>query len=78
MLCEIFLHVQKRRNQRVLILVLMEYALRGIHYESNKGHFSVLILVLMEYALRGVKALIERHAAVVLILVLMEYALREG
>ena len=36
----------------VLILILMEYALRGAHYTKRGGVTTVLILILMEYALR--------------------------
>ena len=44
----------RRRSQksyRVLILVLMEYALEGGKVFSAISRFAVLILVLMEYAL---------------------------
>ncbi len=55
MLCE--LEVGNRFEEeakKVLILVLMEYALREDCINSWKLYcYSVLILVLMEYALRG-------------------------
>ena len=38
----------------VLILVLMEYALREVRFSQNLGELTVLILVLMEYALRDI------------------------
>ena len=37
----------------VLILVLMEYALRAWQFDCNSDVLIVLILVLMEYALRA-------------------------
>ena len=60
----------------VLILVLMEYALRERIVRVFGNENDVLILVLMEYALRVLLDAAKKGAAVVLILVLMEYALR--
>ena len=60
----------------VLILVLMEYALRFIFRRNNSVCWRVLILVLMEYALRSEMQAITVFKRAVLILVLMEYALR--
>ena len=63
--------------EKVLILVLVEYALREL--ANLAGHsFStkVLILVLVEYALRGDCGLSYAYPGQVLILVLVEYALR--
>ncbi len=51
MLCELSLHLEEQQPF-VLILVLMEYALRGAFNNSNVSPKEVLILVLMEYALR--------------------------
>ncbi len=75
MLCEQMKRPKYLISILVLILVLMEYALRVYccHYIWRSN---VLILVLMEYALRdgcGSTILI----VIVLILVLMEYALRD-
>ena len=42
----------QRRRINVLILVLMEYALRVLNRISYQSFAGVLILVLMEYALR--------------------------
>ncbi len=60
----------------VLILVLVEYALREQlkQYLSERG--VVLILVLVEYALREFLQKSFEFAKNVLILVLVEYALR--
>ena len=43
------------RPQAVLILILMEYDLRGFKVVGDPRHFSqeVLILILMEYDLRA-------------------------
>ena len=65
----------------VLILVLMEYGLRG-HEDDHERRDAqlVLILVLMEYGLREERQLVrypQGHPQV-LILVLMEYGLRDG
>ena len=61
----------------VLILVLMEYALREPKKIARLTASQVLILVLMEYALRDGTTSSGHHIILVLILVLMEYALRE-
>ena len=62
----------------VLILVLMEYALRAWTHSVIGRNNHVLILVLMEYALReSVVSNAKYLSGYVLILVLMEYALRE-
>ena len=61
----------------VLILVLMEYGLRGFKNKYNDKVLGVLILVLMEYGLREDKRVLSLTSeAEVLILVLMEYGLR--
>ena len=60
----------------VLILVLMEYALREAAGLTISAEKVVLILVLMEYALREFLLYFFVFAWGVLILVLMEYALR--
>ena len=53
MLCEVnTIHVIQMNLCRVLILVLMEYALRETLNQAIKEAIKVLILVLMEYALR--------------------------
>ena len=63
----------------VLILVLMEDALRVYYVSGNQfDAMTVLILVLMEDALRVLLGEEMRRATTVLILVLMEDALREG
>ena len=64
------------RQRQVLILVLMEYALRDESYSHMYAALTVLILVLMEYALRGLRGFRLLTSVRVLILVLMEYALR--
>ena len=54
MLCEFVLATKEGKSIKVLILVLMEYALREIEIVHLKFPDNVvLILVLMEYALRG-------------------------
>ena len=79
MVCEtLLLQGRYGRSTQVLILVLMEYGLRGREdlLRLSLG-ICVLILVLMEYGLRELHML---HVKVsfggVLILVLMEYGLR--
>ena len=62
----------------VLILVLMEDALRDRQTTRYNTALSVLILVLMEDALRAVRRNRKQRGARVLILVLMEDALRES
>ena len=53
MLCEYAKRTQKQQPHQVLILVLMEDALRGRQGErQGNGRSPVLILVLMEDALR--------------------------
>ena len=52
MLCETLEHALKEVPNLVLILVLMEYALRVLGQGHRYGDLRVLILVLMEYALR--------------------------
>ena len=53
MLCEIVTDAGCCAIDKVLILVLMEYALReGTHKRNWRIRIGVLILVLMEYALR--------------------------
>ncbi len=53
MLCErSCTFAESRRKAQVLILVVMEYALRGRYRKPNWSHIVVLILVVMEYALR--------------------------
>ena len=64
----------------VLILVLMEYGLRGLGKNAGSSvSLLVLILVLMEYGLRALAGVRSRctDAGGVLILVLMEYGLRD-
>ena len=62
----------------VLILVLMEDALRALHaFPNRRCNRQVLILVLMEDALRVSMLNTIFDLAMVLILVLMEDALRE-
>ena len=79
MLCEYADHFQLNRLSEVLILVLMEYALRdNTTHERSLKRQSVLILVLMEYALRDSEKVATKWDKMVLILVLMEYALRES
>ena len=78
MVCELPLEELLEILQKVLILVLMEYGLRGgdnlLNQEKSR---KVLILVLMEYGLRApVEGEIWRINPSVLILVLMEYGLR--
>ncbi len=60
----------------VLILVVMEYALRVIRTVVSEVGVGVLILVVMEYALREVSIFSQICKFFVLILVVMEYALR--
>ena len=72
-----YLRSTRRKNTKVLILVLMEYGLRLadaqiVRYPSNH----VLILVLMEYGLRLSLQSPPKYVVAVLILVLMEYGLR--
>ena len=66
-------------NSPVLILVLLEYALKVCDAsEIENTFFTVLILVLLEYALKVVRD--EGGNIIgcrVLILVLLEYALKE-
>ena len=76
MLCDRRPSIQEDRRRAVLILVLMEYALRFVKATENTTSLGVLILVLMEYALRFSHLHRLINAAKVLILVLMEYALR--
>ena len=76
MLCEAIENEVLRLIEVVLILVLMEYALRGGQKPHPHPRTAVLILVLMEYALRGSKRNAMEIFRAVLILVLMEYALR--
>ncbi len=53
MVCEIVATVAlKRVYENVLILVLMEYGLRGFNSALETASEKVLILVLMEYGLR--------------------------
>ena len=59
----------------VLILVLLEYALRVYKTIVKANDTGVLILVLLEYALRD-NVLPFKKIIFVLILVLLEYALR--
>ena len=78
MLCEQGGSDESPRTAQVLILVLMEDALRGTQFWRVARYcYGVLILVLMEDALREYSKL-ERRAYIqaVLILVLMEDALR--
>ena len=76
MVCEQLLSSLWRPQVRVLILVLMEYGLRGKMAVLEERLESVLILVLMEYGLRAGYASPEGNASYnVLILVLMEYGL---
>ena len=44
------------QQNSVLILILMEYALRVVHRKCSFQRKSVLILILMEYALRVCKS----------------------
>ena len=61
----------------VLILVLMEYGLRGPKSRLCRVCSGVLILVLMEYGLRDfLYGILGNRVRNVLILVLMEYGLR--
>ena len=60
----------------VLILVLMEYGLRGCNILAIMVVSGVLILVLMEYGLRVKHKHQADRSRAVLILVLMEYGLR--
>ena len=55
MLCEPYLCCVETNETYVLILVLMEYALREEQQRILKHLSEVLILVLMEYALRETK-----------------------
>ena len=77
MVCERWGKGSPPRAYPVLILVLMEYGLRGDGDRSPiLQHPYVLILVLMEYGLRAGYASPEGNASYnVLILVLMEYGL---
>ena len=52
MLCEGSVRLYFHKRDNVLILVLMEYALRAMLPSTSVGFPPVLILVLMEYALR--------------------------
>ena len=62
---------------QVLILVVMEDALRDVHYQSCQYMFKVLILVVMEDALRDeIEDFVNELDKRVLILVVMEDALR--
>ena len=77
MLCEKEVVRDLYNKVNVLILVLMEYALRVVRDCTHLYAIGVLILVLMEYALRASQATsIVYSEEIVLILVLMEYALR--
>ena len=63
------------KNEYVLILILMEYALWDLYGRVWPKEPRVLILILMEYALWVVVASQKNHEEFVLILILMEYAL---
>ena len=79
MLCETVLSVLTCDEYVVLILVLMEDALRALEIGvENNRLLSVLILVLMEDALREPVFSSTGQRTGVLILVLMEDALREN
>ena len=68
--------LSRRKEIRVLILVLKEYALRVFAMKLNSLEgLSVLILVLKEYALREQKKYGNKKQEGVLILVLKEDAL---
>ena len=78
MLCEDYFYVEVEGSEMVLILVLMEDALRDSETIMVECYNStVLILVLMEDALRELPRSGRSHVLFVLILVLMEDALRD-
>ena len=78
MLYECVISEMKDKDTGVLILVLMEDALRvGEDKFGRSISQQVLILVLMEDALRGYFFILYNALYLVLILVLMEDALRE-
>ncbi len=78
MRCEVCMDEIDYDHDFVLILVLVEYALRDAEF-FNGGYYRrvVLILVLVEYALRGKHFASIGTNKKVLILVLVEYALRD-
>ncbi len=61
MLCEWKLGYVRMEDAIVLILVLMEYALRESRFERREREERVLILVLMEYALREIWQILWSH-----------------
>ena len=77
MLCEWLTRKGIDEQEWVLILVLMEDALRVGHNDRLQRGSIVLILVLMEDALRAGGMDLLAHQKRVLILVLMEDALRD-
>ena len=55
--------MEREKYKEVLILVLMEYALREIDTEISENQYYVLILVLMEYALRDTKTGVKENVS---------------
>ncbi len=78
MLCEHPPRLRTSSETEVLILVVMEYALRALDITDKIMSKDVLILVVMEYALRVSCETQGCKSPTVLILVVMEYALRGG
>ena len=66
----------KRESSYVLILVLVEHALRARSYSWQDPQLHVLILVLVEHTLRGKGKQVYPLTSSVLILVLVEHTLR--
>ena len=66
-----------KHSEIVLILIVMEDALRDPVNLGHNAFTKVLILIVMEDALRVYKAFSYKEAFTVLILIVMEDALRE-
>ena len=63
--------------QVVLILILLDHALRDWVYTFKDVIIGVLILILLDHALRDVELTVERTRLEVLILILLDHALRD-
>ena len=78
MLYEYEVRKDSRKSRYVLILILMEYALRVFNPTVVREFDDVLILILMELLYEdSAGAITYASARTVLILILMEYALRD-
>ena len=77
MLSELRKYVQRQRRPNVLILILLDHALRESWWKTNH-HFKhlVLILILLDHALRDLVKAEEEYVNYVLILILLDHALR--